>query len=262
MVDVRLQSDGNVRLRWYPSNGFSNPYWPTVAELNAGLRLEDAVPWENFEFGMQASDTSDTPPISAKASVGVRSTANYGGSLSVWYPGYYDDPTNQLSLIYDAINADERTIGYIALSVDGEIGEPDQPDSDFTFANGDYVSIYRVQADAWTDMTEGDDPFYYTRNFLRNGQFAHYTVASTSAPVLAITVPTTADVGDVVVASATVNGREYSKGVAWSTTTPLLATVSPGGVITYLDDGSANVTATLRRTTSPTTDTETVTVSA
>lgn len=263
MVDQKYYSNGNVRLRVYPANGFANYKWPTVTELNAGQRLEDAVPWENFDFGVQASDTNANPPISAKSVVDSRGTSNYGGSISFWYPGYYDDPANDLSNIYDFFAPGEytRPVCYIAMSVDGEIGEPGQPADDFTFANGDFVSIFKVQADSWEDMTEGDDPFYYTLNFLRNGGMAHYTVASTSAPVLAVTVGTTAGVGDVVRATATVNGRTYTNGVRWSTSDPAVATVSEAGVISYLSAGSATITATLPFTNPAVTDSETVTVS-
>lgn len=262
-MDQKMQSRGNIRLRVYPPNGFANYRWPTVAELNAGLRLEDAVPWEDFDFGMQASETSDTPPISAKSSVQNRSTANYGGTIPFWYPGYYDDAQNQLSLIYDTIVPDadgyDRPVLYISMSIDGEIGEPGQPADDFSFADGDFVSIFRVQADAWTDMTEGDDPFYYTINFLRNGQVAHYTVASTAAPTLLVTPTTLGSApGDHDLLSAAVNGRPFNAGVTWSTSDPAVATVSQYGVVTSVAAGTATITQSLRGAAA--TDTVAVTV--
>lgn len=264
MVDTTFVSNGNVRLRVYPTNAFANWRWPTVAELNAGLRLEDAVPWDGFDFGVQASDTSSAPPLSAKSTVDTRSTSNYGGSIPFWYPGYYDDNQNQLSLIYDFFNPDgyERPICYIVMSVDGEIGEAGQPSDDFSFANGDLVSVFRVQADAWEDMTEGDDPFYYTLNFLRNGALAHYTVASTSAPVLAITPGSlTGAAGGKDRLAATVNGRPFTGGVVWSTDDPDVATVSDFGVVSYVANGPADITASLPGTTVAVTDTITATVS-
>lgn len=265
MVDVKMQSRGNIRLRVFPSNGFANYRWPTVTELNAGLRLEDAVPWDDFDFGTQASDTSDSPPISAKSVVQSRSTSNYGGAIPFWFPGYYDDASNQLSLIYDTFVPDDdgydRPVVYIAMSIDGEIGEASQPADTFAFANGDFVSIYRVQADAWTDMTEGDDPFYYTLNFLRNGAMAHYTIASTATPALVITPATLASgAGDVDLMAAAVNSRPFNAGVTWSTSDAAVATVSPYGVITSVAAGSATITGTLRYSTGPVTDTVAVTV--
>lgn len=262
MVDQTFQSQGNVRLRVHASNAFANFRWPTVAELNAGQRLEDAVPWDGFDFGMQASETSDTPPISAKASVQNRAAANYGGAIPFWYPGYYDDPQNDLSNIYDifvpSVDGYDRPIVWISMSIDGEIGESGQPADTMAYAAGDFVSLFRVQADAWEDMTEGDDPFYYTLNFLRNGALAHYTVASTATPTVVIPATLSSAPGDVDLLAATVNGRPFNGGVTWSTSDPAVATVSPYGVVTSVAVGSATITASIRGAAS--TDTASVTV--
>lgn len=246
MTDTKMQSNGNVRLRVHASNAFSNYKWPTVAELNAGLRLEDAVPWDGFDFGIQASDTASTPPLSAKSIVESRSTANYGGGIPFWYPGYYDDASNQLSEVYDFFNPSgfERVVCYISMSVDGEIGEVGQPADTYLYAAGDFTSLYRVQAGAWDDMTEGDDPFYYTLNFLRNGALAAYTVAgATSTPTVVIPTTLATNVGLKSLLAATVNTRPYNAGLTWSTSAPAVATVSQYGVVTALTAGTATITA-------------------
>jgi uncharacterized protein YjdB len=269
VVDETMQSRGNVRLRLYPSNGFANYRWPTVAELNAGLRLEDAVTWDDLDVGVQASDTSDNPPISAKATVETRSTANYGGSIPFWYPGYYTDTSNDLVDIFDLLVPDDdgydRPALYIAMSVDGEIGEAGQPADTYAFADGDFVTVMAVRADAWSPNVTGDDPFSYTINFLRNGGLAHYTVASTATPTLAITPSSdTLDVsdGDVLLAAATVNGRPFNAGVIWTTADAAVATVSSYGVITPVAAGGpTNITGTLRYYPSAT-DTVAITVTA
>lgn len=250
MTDQTFQSKGNVRLRAYAPNAFANPYWPTVAELNLGLRLEDAVTWGDFDFGTQASETNDRAPISAKSNVQSRGAANYGGTIPFDFPGYYNDPSNQLSDIFDFFvpgpGGYDRPACFIVMSVDGEIGEPGQPSADFSFAHGDLLSLYGVRADAWSEMTEGTDPFSYTINFLRNGTLAHYTVASTSTPVLTLSDATeTPTVGDTGLLQAFVNGRAYSGGVTWSTTDPDVVTVSEFGAWTAVGAGSADVVATL-----------------
>lgn len=266
MTDETYQSRGNIRLRVYPSNGFADYRWPTVAELNAGLRLEDAVTWDGFDFGVQSSDTNDTPPLSAKALVQTRGTSNYGGSIPFYYPGYYTDTANDLVDIYDLFVPDEdgydRPVVYIAMSVDGEIGEAGQPADTFAFANGDLVSIFRLQADAWTDSIVGDTDFYYTLNFLRNGAMAHYTVASTAAPVLVTPATASADIsdGDRPLLTATVNGRPWNGGVIWSISDATKATISAYGVVTPLAAGTPTVTGSLRGAAS--TDTTVLTVTA
>lgn len=261
MVDERLSSAGNLRFRWHPlAPGFANYRWPTVAEMNAGFDLTDAMPWEDYAFGVQASETSDQPPVSAKSSVAQRTQANYGGSVSFWYPGYYDDDSNVLSQAYDLLD-EPRTAGFISTSVDGEIGESGQPAGDHSYANGDLVSVYRVMTDAWDDMTEGDDPYRYTINFLKNGNLAHYTVVSTAAPVLSTTATLALGVGDAELVEGTVNGRRYTRGIVWTSSDPDVATVSANGVVVGVSAGTATITGTLPGTTAPVTDTTTVTVS-
>lgn len=246
MVDERLDSMGNVRFRFYSDAAFANYRWPTVAELNAGLELEQVTVWDNFEIGAQASDTSDAVPIAAKASVVRRAAANYGGTATFWYPGYRDDITNAAALVYMAFK-NLHTPGFVALSVDGEIGEPGQPDADLTFAAGDYVSVMRIITDEWDDSITGEEAFTYTRNFLKAGGFAPYTVASTAAPVLAVTLDGAASgaVGENAYVSATVNGRDWTRGVRWTSSDPDVATVSSTGVVKRLAAGTATITGIL-----------------
>ncbi|AWY05024.1 major tail protein [Microbacterium phage Platte] len=260
MVDERLDSRGNVRYRFYNDAAFANYRWPTVAELNAGLELEQVTVWDGFEVGAQASDTSDAIPIAAKATVTRRAAANYGGSSTFWYPGYRADNTNAAALVYTAFK-NLHTPGFLALSVDGEIGSVGQPASDLTFANGDYVSIMRIVTDEWTDQITGEEAFSYTRNFLKAGGFAPYTVASTTAPVLDVTATAASGaVGANAYVSATVNGRDYTRGVRWTSSDPAVATVSSTGVVRRLSAGTATITGILPGTTATTTDTVEITV--
>lgn len=261
MVDERLNSMGNIRYRFFTDGAFANFRWPLAAELNAGLELEQVTIWDNFEIGAQASDTSDAVPIAAKASVVRRAASNYGGTSSFWYPGFRDDITNAAALVYMAFK-NLHTPGYLALSVDGEIGEVGQPDSDLTFEAGDYVSILRVVTDEWDDAITGEEAFSYTRNFLKAGGFAPYTVVSASEPILAVTLDGSASgaVGVNAYASAAVNGRDWTRGVRWSSSAPTVATVSSTGVIKRLAVGTATITGTLPGTTVATTDTVEVTV--
>lgn len=260
MVDTRLKSMGNVRYRFLQDGALANLRWPLAAELNAGLELEQVTLWDNFEVGAQASETSDAVPIGAKANVVRRGAANYGGSSSFWYPGYREDMTNAAALVYLAFK-NLHTPGYLALSVDGEIGEPGQPASDMTFANGDYATIMKIVTDEWDDSITGEDAFYYTRNFLKAGGFAPYTVVSATAPVLEVTVDTASGaVGELAFVSGTVNGRDWTRGVRWSSSAPNIATVSSTGVVKRLAAGTATITGTLPGTNPAVTDTVEITV--
>lgn len=255
MVDISLKSMGNVRFRFYPTNGFANFNWPTVAELNAGQELEGVTDWDNFEIGAQASETSDRVPIKAKAAVARRAAANYGGTASFYYPGVKADMTNLAALVY-AVMKKINVDGYLVTSVDGEIGESGQPPANMTFANGDYVSVFRVISDEWDDSITGEELFYYTKTFLKNGGLATYTVASTTAPVLVATgISPGATVGGKGSVSATVNGRDFTRGVRYSSSAPNIVRVSANGILTRVAAGTASITVTLPNTTAPVTAT-------
>lgn len=259
-MDQRLSSKGNVRFRWYPISAFANPYWPTVAELNAGQELEAVTLWESFEIGAQASETSDTASIKAKSSTVRRAAANGGGSVSFWYPGDHTEMTNLASLVY-AIFKEVNQPGYVVTSVDGEIGEVGQPPSDFSFEDGDLLSVFRIMTDEWDDMITGEEAFYYTRTLLLNGMMRTYTVASTAAPVLTIVGAATGATGSKVGLRAEVNGRDWTRGVRWTSDDSETATISGSGVITGLAAGSVGIEATLPRTSPAVTATQTFTVS-
>lgn len=245
MVDVRLNSLGNVRFRWYPSNGFTNPLWPTVTQMNAGQELEQVTLWDSLSVGAQASETTDLVTIAAKAAIARRAAANYGGSASFMYPGFRADNANAAALVYAALK-NVRVSGFLALSIDGEIGQAGQPATNMAFANGDYVTIMKVITDEWDDTIVGEDPFSYTRNFLKNGAFAPYTVVSTTAPILAVT-PSAASgaAGTKLYMTATVNGRDYTRGINWSSSDTTKATVSPTGVVSLKAAGSVTISGVL-----------------
>lgn len=243
MANERLNSMGNVRFRLYADGAFANLRWPTEAELNTGQELEQVTLWDSFSVGTQASDTSDAVPIAAKANVVRRGGANYGGNASFWYPGFRDDLTNAAALVYLALK-ELHTPGFISLSVDGEIGDPGQPPADMSFEAGDLVTIMKVVTDEWTDAITGEEAFYYTRNFLKAGGFAPYTVVSETAPVVTATLDTAPATGTLGFVSATVNGREYTRGVRWTTSDAAVATVSNTGVVRAVGTGTATITAT------------------
>lgn len=261
MTDTRLKSKGNVRFRFHPDGAFANPYWPTVAEMNAGQELEGVTLWENFEIGAQASETSDTAPIKAKAAAARRAGANYGGTASFWYPGDHTNLNNLATLVYQIMKEVNRP-GYLSVSVDGEIGDPGQPDGDFTYANGDLVSIYKIMTDEWDDMITGEEAFYYTRNFLKNGMMRTYTVVSTAAPVLTLVATDTDGAADGIGSiRALVNGRDWTRGVRLASSDLAVATVSPTGIVTRVATGTANIVALLPRTNPSVSKTKKITVS-
>ena len=94
MTDIKVPSSGNIRVWWALENAFSNWQAPTQTELRACLDISDSISWNDFDFGLQASNTIDDPAITAIGKVSDRGAAQFGGGLSFYYPGAFGDASN------------------------------------------------------------------------------------------------------------------------------------------------------------------------
>lgn len=243
----KLSADGNLTYAFYSVNAFADFRAPTATELNAAAptaaQFSKSISWNDLDFGVQASNTVDDPSIVDVGNVQDRGAAQFGGGISFYYPGAFDDNSNAYSLTYDAISA-PRTVGFIVARIDG--AKPySQP-----FAEGDLVHVMQVTTDAQTNVITGEEAFRYTVNFLQGGALAVYTVVQGAVDSAVVVTPATLTtaVGDFDRLNATVAGREYTNGVEWSTSDPAIATVSAAGVVKSIAVGTATITATFAAT--------------
>lgn len=249
MTDIKVPASGNIRVWWALENAFSNWQAPTQTELRACLDISDSISWNDFDFGLQASNTIDDPAITAMGKVSDRGAAQFGGGLSFYYPGAFGDDSNDYSLTYDALDQ-PRTRGFLVIRIDGEESSP--------LANtGDLVHVFRVITDGYAESITGEEAFRYTITFMSQGDLAVRTVLGGGTVVTPATL--TVATGAKSRLSATVGGRVYTNGVKWTTSDATKATVSSAGVVTGVAAGSATITATYEATGG--TDTTAVTVS-
>lgn len=244
----KLIANGNVTMAWYPSNAFADFKAPTAAELNAAAptpeQFSKSISWNDLDLGIQASNQIDDPSIADRGNFQTRGAAQYGGGVSFYFPGAFDDNTNAYSLTYDAIST-PRTVGYMVCRIDGA----KTPGT--AFAEGDLVHVMELTTDAQTHAITGEEAFRYTVNFLQRGALAVYTVVqgAVDSPVV-VTGNATPAAGDSYRVNGTVAGREYTNGLAWTTSDPTVATVSSAGVVTIV--GASTDTATITGTFEPT----------
>jgi hypothetical protein len=250
MTDIKVPASGNIRVWWALENAFANFEAPTATEINACLDISDSISWNDFDFGLQASNTIDDPAITAIGKVSDRGAAQFGGGLSFYYPGAFGDASNEYSLTYDALDQ-PRTRGFLVIRVDGEQPNP-------AAAAGDLVHVMRVMTDGYAESITGEEAFRYTVTFLSQGDLAVRTVVGGGTVVIA---PDTLamSVGDHERVAVTVGGRLYTNGVKYTSSDTTKATVSSAGVVTAVAAGSATITATFEATGG--TDTCAVTVS-
>jgi hypothetical protein len=254
MTDLKLNSNGNVSLWWVPTSGFVNWQSPTAPEINAGVFLGDAISWNDYGVGIQASAVKSDPAVSAKNKVNVRGASAFGGPISFYYPAVFGDGSNNYATVYSLLNV-PGTTGYLVIRVDGEIltsGAATASQPAIAATANDLVHVMKVTTDSWTDMIKGEDAFRYTINFVSQGQLNVYTVvrASAAAPAVAILPLTGTGVGSAGAkgaAAATVNTRKYTRGVKWTSANTAKVTVSNNGVWTIIPGataGTVNITAT------------------
>lgn len=249
---TKLTSNGHVTVLWAAPGSFANWKSPTATELNAALNLSSAISWNDFGFGVQASNTQNDPSLADMGNRTDRGAAQYGGAISFYYPGAFDDDTNAYSLAFDAV-AVPRTSGYIVVRIDGN-----KPTTQ-AFAAGDLVHVMEVMTDGQANVITGEEAFRYTVTMLQQGALEVYTVVRSTSVTVVTPSTLTVAVGASSRLSATANGREYTNGVKWTTSDATKATVSAAGVVTGVASGSATITATFVQTGA--TDTTAVTVS-
>lgn len=262
MTDVRLPSSGNIQVRWHADGAFANPARPTPTEVNAGRIITDDISWNDFDFGVNASNTTNDPSLAAKSSTTDRGAMQYGGAISLYLPGDDTDASNHHKVTYDMLAA-PRTLGWITIQIDGELSETTTPTYTGgltqTAAANDLIDVYKVMTVGYAHAITGEEAFRETISFLPQGEAYINAVVSAAAPTVVVTPSTKAPInGDVFQLAATVNTREYTRGVRWTTSDAAVATVSQNGVVTVL--GAATSTATITATYLGATGTCTVTV--
>ena len=105
--------------------------------------------------------------------------------------------------------------------------------------DGDFVHVARTLTDGETNTLIGSDAIRRTVNFLPQNGVAVYTVVG-DHDITAI-APSSFTVGDKGRIRATIQGRDVTNMLSFSTSNPNVISVSPGGFYEY-KGGSATVT--------------------
>jgi hypothetical protein len=241
MTDVKVPASGNIRVWWALENAFANWQAPTQTELRACLDISDSISWNDFDFGLQASNTIDDPAITAIGKVSDRGAAQFGGGLSFYYPGAFDDASNAYSLTYDALDQ-PRTRGFLVIRIDGE-------QTNVLPSNGDLIHVFRVVTDGYAESITGEEAFRYTVSFLSQGDLAIRAYVGATDVAIAEGPGATMAAGDVLALHGYINeDRNYTNGLKWTTSNPAVASVSSAGVVTAHTNGFATITATYEAT--------------
>lgn len=243
----------NVTFWLVPAGGIANVDAPTPAEINAGLNVTDAIRIDGFDFGPEESDDVDDRSFGDSASATYAGFQQFGGTVVAYEPNV-EDTTSVAFQAREILAAYRETFYWVERIADGKTKED-------AAAAGDYVSVFRVQTGSKQfDTSDRNLGITYAVSLTPQGDVAINTLVATStAPTYAPTTLAVA-VGAHGVIKATLASRDITRGGQWVSSAPLIASVSPNGVVTGLSAGTATITTVHPSATGPGTGTA-VTVS-
>lgn len=245
MANTKVNSAGNIVVRWALPGFAANWRKPTVAEVNATLDVTDSVAWADFAFGNQASNQVSDPGLGDVGNVQTRGFAQFGGTMSFFYPRSYDNVADANSNTFDALDV-PRTLGYVLMRADGIV----TPAGGRLAIAGDFWHIYKVISDGWADVNVGETNFKYTVTFQPQGDVWTNAYVNTAVTITAsITGGNAFTVGQKKPTVAYITGRQvhtdgYPAGFRWASSNSAIATVDANGVVKGIAAGSANITPT------------------
>lgn len=217
-----------------PKGSIANFGAPTAAEINAMHMSSPSISWNDFDFGLQASETLNDPSLADISNYTDFGAANYGGSISFYYPKNYNDASNPHSVVYD-MTEEPGTELEVVLRIDGDV-KTSGPAVD-----GDLVSVYSVMTDSETNSLSGEDAIRRTVGLLQQGEFAYRVPVGAHTLTVEPTAPTVA-VGASVPLVVKVQDRVFTHACSFLSADPATATVSEAGVVTGVSAGTATIT--------------------
>lgn len=257
----RMKSDRHIGVWIAPTGGATgvqNIFAPTEAELAAGgsAGTENAsrsISWNDFDWGVQESERTTDPSLADDSTYEDFGQINYSGGMSFYYPKEYDDNSNNHSLIYDLTDQPWTPLD-IAERIDGD--KPNSVDPE----DGDFIHVARTMTDGEANTLTGADALRRTVQFLPQNGIAVYTVVGTHT----ITAVEPADwtTGDKGRLRATIQDRDVTNMLSFSSDDPDVVTIGPGGFYEVTGDDTDTATITITDEGAGTSTTVSVTVTA
>ena len=215
---------------------------PLAAELNntggtSGMMpASQSISWNDWSFGIQASETLNEPSLADASTYEEFGRYNFGGAMSFWMPASYDDNSNLHSVIYDLTETAGTKLD-VVLRLDGNVK------TSTAAADGDFVSVYRVQGEGETNPFTPGESKRRTVNFIQKSEFSHQVVVGAHT-VTAIDTTVAATVGDAGRIRAAQQGRDVTNYLDVPTSNGAVVDVFKGGFWSAVGAGSATVTFT------------------
>lgn len=262
---AKLPANSRLQLSMSPGGGstlgVTDVQQPLPAEINntggtSGMvNVTKAVSWNDFDFGVQDSETNNEPSLADDANYEEFGLPNYGGGISFYYPDAYDDPSNVLSTAYDMTDQLGEVVD-IALRVDGDLRW------DVPAADGQFISVYRAEVGSEANPFEFGASKRRTVDFAALGEFSHVTVVG---PHTLVAIPAATDPWDAgrkARLRVSIAGRDVTNMMTFTSSDPTVVEVYGDGSYYVVGDAADTATITITEPGTTNTVTQSVTVTA
>lgn len=260
---TRMKADRNIGIALAPTGGATgvvNVYAPQEAELVYGgsrgtLNAAPAVSWNDYDLGVQESERTSDPSLADDSTFEDFGQKEYGGSLSMYYPRFYNDTSNDLSNVYD-LTEHEWTLMDVIQRIDGA------KDNDTPMVDGDFVHVMRTITDGEDNTLTGEEALRRTVNFVSQGEVAVYTVVGDHT-LTAIEPPTDPwAAGNKARLRVTIQDRDVTNMdvMSYFSSDPDVVRVYPGGFYEVTGPAGSSTTINITDTGANTSTTVNVTV--
>lgn len=240
MADTRVFSNGYLNIVFIPINGVSDAKAPTAAEINAGLNVSHATAWDGTTFpNMTESSDVDDRSILDAGNASTRGFAQYEGTTQFFYPKDLNDTVSDYGKVFQMLKLPQGQYWVVTRILQNVKGQASP------FTAGQYISVFKFQADSFQNNLDGEDSYKYTIEMLPQGTvYPNTLVKLASAPtVVNASGSNSLAVGDHAVLRATLGTHRVTQLVEWTSSDPAVASVSPNGVVTAQSAGTAEITA-------------------
>ncbi len=233
MPNTKIDSNKNTFFGIAPISAFVNPAQPTLAELAAVTNLSEAVKWDGYDFGREASEQDEDRALTDSAGASTRGYENFGGNVNFFTP----KPGDTTSIERIARNMVSK--GKTQLVIITRDGLP----ASAPFAAGQVINTFHVITDARSEG-RGDKNRFYTVNFRPKGKTGvNYIIPSAVPTAVVITGAGAVAIGAAKQLRAVYENNDITIGAKWRSDSAAVE-VTPHGWVIRKVAGNANISAT------------------
>lgn len=241
-MDKKVFSNGNFDVWVIPRDAVEDINAIKADTLNTeGLNISDALAFSDSTMPtVSASDDIDDRSIKDKSNATSRGASNFEASLTLFYPGDFDDVNSIYRKAWDLFRETRVPLILVLRVLQNETGETDPAEP------GQVYNAFYMLNSTYRNRTEGDNSVKYTVGFMAQGALRVNGVFQGAAPETATEeyAPSDIGVGESEPIRVSVNGNRLGRAFTWRSNDTAVASVSSAGVVTGLTAGAATITGT------------------